>query len=530
LPGAELTISISAKINNLALRIGCHTDDISQREQWARFPKISKYIKFNDATQIEVTTFDGGLIYFEIDEAPIYFNYNIYGEVVRAPYFNIEKHSLSEWETIRKYPGPIAEVEGEHLIYSVQTRFLVKNNRPDLLAKHWGTTMLGEYYNFSGESIRTYKERWVTDIDISHGYMHCGYPIMSYLDQNDAFCVDISPAFMEKDNLHNFWGEYHEIGHNFQSPQWTFNGMIEVSVNWFTMYFEELYPDHLAPNMFGDYNFDQNSDLYKKALNFKKNPNFETLFTDAFLSLYLYVEIRMGFGWQAFRNLFKDYLNSTPDKLPKNDDEKRDQLMVRFSKVANRNLYPLFSSYGIPMSQSAKNEAEKYPKWDSNKIVDCATTKGPCATLSIENPISNNLSQYIIKINTWAPLRKMQGEKFVFTFIGDAPAHPTGMKNDNNFQLTLDSNTANLIDKTAVWISDSTSTRLEVNILKFVSSDQNLVISFNCRNTTLIKYYLVGLNIKIINNKGIIKHIEERSIENNVQLRTLRFFEESYNE
>ncbi len=51
------------------------------------------------------------------------------------------------------------------------------------------------------------------------------------------------------------------------------------------------------------------------------------------------------------------------DELPKNDDEKRDQWMVRLSKTAGKNLGPFFQAWGVPVSQAAPDEIKKLPAW-----------------------------------------------------------------------------------------------------------------------------------------------------------------------
>ncbi|MBM3890675.1 MAG: hypothetical protein FJ388_16295, partial [Verrucomicrobia bacterium] len=50
-------------------------------------------------------------------------------------------------------------------------------------------------------------------------------------------------------------------------------------------------------------------------------------------------------------------------ELPKNDGEKRDQWLVRFSKTVGKNLGPFFQAWGIPVSQSALDEISKLPAW-----------------------------------------------------------------------------------------------------------------------------------------------------------------------
>jgi hypothetical protein len=48
---------------------------------------------------------------------------------------------------------------------------------------------------------------------------------------------------------------------------------------------------------------------------------------------------------------------------PKNDDEKRDQWMVRFSRAAGRNLGPFFQAWGVPTSEKARASIADLPPW-----------------------------------------------------------------------------------------------------------------------------------------------------------------------
>jgi hypothetical protein len=43
--------------------------------------------------------------------------------------------------------------------------------------------------------------------------------------------------------------------------------------------------------------------------------------------------------------------------------ERRDQFLIRYSKIANKNLGPFFDFWGIPVSSSAKAEVSKLEAW-----------------------------------------------------------------------------------------------------------------------------------------------------------------------
>ena len=76
-------------------------------------------------------------------------------------------------------------------------------------------------------------ERYVVDVQISAGYMHSGYPIMTH-DDVAAALVDLEKLMHQGHG--GVWGFYHELGHNHQSRDWTFDGTSEVTVNLFTLY------------------------------------------------------------------------------------------------------------------------------------------------------------------------------------------------------------------------------------------------------------------------------------------------------
>ena len=50
-------------------------------------------------------------------------------------------------------------------------------------------------------------------------------------------------------------------------------------------------------------------------------------------------------------------------RRPKNDDEKRDQWLIRLSRTVGRNLTRFFEAWGIPVSESAKQAVADLPEW-----------------------------------------------------------------------------------------------------------------------------------------------------------------------
>ena len=51
------------------------------------------------------------------------------------------------------------------------------------------------------------------------------------------------------------------------------------------------------------------------------------------------------------------------DARPANDDQKRDQWMVRMSNAVQRNLGPFFDAWGVPVSDAAKESIASMDPW-----------------------------------------------------------------------------------------------------------------------------------------------------------------------
>jgi len=200
-------------------------------------------------------------------------------------------------------------------------------------------------------------ERYVTDVQISAGYMHSGYPIMTHLDAAPRF-VDLATLRGKGD-----WGMFHEIGHNHQSGDWTFAGTGEVTVNLFTMYIletvcrTETRHGAITPEA-----------MRKHIERFEKeNRSFDLWKREPFLALVMYRQMIDAFGWEPMKRVFAEYRALPADRRPKNDDEKRHQWLVRMSRATGRNLGPFFESWSVPTSESARQQVSGLPVWMPDK-------------------------------------------------------------------------------------------------------------------------------------------------------------------
>ena len=157
------------------------------------------------------------------------------------------------------------------------------------------------------------------------------------------------------------WGFYHEIGHNHQRRTFTFDGTGEVTNNVIGMYCYDavLKKDWLIGH--GGITEESRKDHIKKIKAAKDK--WQTWKSDPFLALTTYIQLIQEFGWESWRKYLHSFDGTEYGPEPKGDDEARDQFLIRYSKIANKNLGPFFDFWGIPVSSSAKAEVGKLEAW-----------------------------------------------------------------------------------------------------------------------------------------------------------------------
>ncbi|TNE45791.1 MAG: hypothetical protein EP343_25615 [Deltaproteobacteria bacterium] len=355
-PGEVVTVTIPTQAANqgLSVRIGAHSDRLWGKEEWRRIPEISRVWPLIQ-TQTKTANAFGGLLYVVVPKNSKLGTIQVtIDNAVPAPQFVLGQTKLTDWKaTLRQHPAPWAELASSKIILTVPSSVVRQLDNPDVLMKHYDKVMDASADLATIPRQRVRPERVVMDEQISAGYMHAGYPIMTHLDVKTALTQTTDIA------TKGGWGIYHEIGHNHQSSHWTFSGTGEVTVNLFTLYVFETVHNNKQPrsNIYGTGRENQIKAYIKNGTQFsewKSKP---------FLALIMYMQLHEAFGWSTFQKLFEEYRKAPSSQLPKNDDEKRDQWMIRFSKAVNKNLGPFFQAWGVPTSAAARQSIANLPSW-----------------------------------------------------------------------------------------------------------------------------------------------------------------------
>jgi hypothetical protein len=343
-------------------RVGCHTDRLWSLERWKRWPEISRTWPLPAGSELRLASPFGGLLYLEPGEGARALSLAVNG-VVEAPRFDLaDPASAAAWGKRREAPGPWAELAGRGLILTVPSASVRDLEDPAALMTWWDR-VIASHDELARIPLGARSERFVADVQISAGYMHSGYPIMTHLDV--ATPKDGRPAkvlHLEHLAKEGSWGHFHELGHNRQEDAWTFQGTGEVTCNLFTLYAMEKVvgiepwehpwlkggrkraPEHLAAG--APY------DVWKR---------------DPGVALVFYAEVQRAFGWEPFQAVLREYARLPGAERPRNDADKRDQWLLRLSRAVGRDLGPFFLRWGIPTSAGAREALSDLEPWQPGR-------------------------------------------------------------------------------------------------------------------------------------------------------------------
>ena len=357
----RVTVSEAVKSSGLQLRIGAHTDSLWELDEWKRAPEITTSEPIVQSVSEFANPF-GGSVYIEVPEKSPGKTVSIrIDNAIESPYYVHGKTSQEDWLRQRNAAGPWAELETSKIALTVPSETIRNLDDPKALMDFWDR-VADACADFAGFSrIRNNPERYVADVQISAGYMHAGYPIMTHLDAAPRM-VDL--ALLTNPQKGGDWGLFHEIGHNHQEPEWTFEGTGEVTNNLFTLYIIETVVGRV-PAYEVRWEKQQLLELFRKHRS--TGANFDKWKSDPFLALAMYVQMQQAFGWEPFKKVFADYRKMPQSEKPKSDAEKRDQWLIRFSRAAGKNLSPFFDAWGVPVSPQAKRSLNDLPTWDFPK-------------------------------------------------------------------------------------------------------------------------------------------------------------------
>lgn len=357
-PGQELYFGSKGKsFRGWKVRVGAHADRLWHKDRWPRWPEASIVRSAMERVRAPA----GGLVYFESDpEVAESVVVTVMG-AVEAPYWVSGKTSAERWHQMRNAPAPWAELQGKHLILTLPSSAVRDLEDPQALMDWWDRTV-AEQFQLAGEPLPKRPERFVSDVLISAGYMHAGYPIMMHLDVAEPRSEERPAVLVDLEELKSKgnWGCFHELGHNRQKATWTFGGTGEVTNNLFSLYCGEVMSGIEPWNN----PWLENQKLAGRAY-LRDGADFAIWKRKPGIALLCYAQIQKHFGWEPFRETFAAAYALKQGEHPRNDDAKRSFWIRQMSLASGHDLRAFHAHWGWPLEPSLEEDAalDLLPSW-----------------------------------------------------------------------------------------------------------------------------------------------------------------------
>ncbi len=162
----------------------------------------------------------------------------------------------------------------------------------------------------------------------------------------------------------NSWGFWHEIGHSYQTLDYMWDKLNEVTTNIPGLYLTDYYGLNYRPQ-----------DV-SAAKTFLALPDDKRIFDgdNRYYKIAMFGQLNLAFGKNFYPNLSQYYrvLAASGDARPATSDEKEQMFMIAASKVAQRNLISFWKRWGMPITaatEKAINDLNlptlEKPIWDN---------------------------------------------------------------------------------------------------------------------------------------------------------------------
>ena len=345
-----------------------------------------------------------------------------------------------------KMTVPFFELEGKYVFGTFQMsqiEYLDYKNDQRLveLLNYWDklVTLSNEAYGFNNEAGYTAAKNMNQRIHITNPDTGIGYA--STGDKRMIFQVDSGAS---KDMLSNSskveqWGLWHEIGHTYQSPYYTFDGMTEIAVNISANYISEKLG-------FGDRTA-KGKEMISEYLNRDRTEkNFYDLEDGELVKLSALWTLQRVFGNDFFATLAQAYRSTPINELFMDNTDAQAQQMIRMmSQISNRNLADYFDQWGLTPSEETWNFCKKLPSlekeiwldipgYDNRYTLDGVLPKYTVPTASSINQSVRIFEQGIqIKNAGSVPVAsKLIGQEVKYLDIGSTGGAVVKITNENN--------------------------------------------------------------------------------------------------
>ena len=348
-PGEIVTITLPSEVvtEGLKIRVGELYDDLRSLdhiETWERAPNLQMDTVITDS-QTEVGNPYGGSISLVIPTA-FSGSFDVTVEnAIRMPVYTKGLSTQEDFQTDLDAGSPQAILQEKGRI-----RMVVASDAAAEVEDLEATVAFwSEFHEHHAElaqepTERMYESHWIFDVQVGWGYANATNARITYPKLSEAW------ALRTQTGDEDWWLFGHELGHQFQTSNWSGGDITEVAVNLFTMYTLNDYIHGGGP--FETIGFRDNTMDHAMLESYRWDS------ADLFGKLQLYRQLIFEFGWPAFQETFASYYSS--EYPVQQYGEFMDGFAIRFSAIVERDLVGFFNHWEYPMSSDAADTIQEF--------------------------------------------------------------------------------------------------------------------------------------------------------------------------
>lgn len=377
-PGQPIEVSIPESIieEGWLLRIGAHNNSIplTQTSAFTRFHCIDRVVALNE-TSIQVTSPFGGLIYFQkpvpeqvsedrydlvdpeatfVKPTPNFRPISITGAIA-APSYWLNQTSNTTWKSaIQKSSAPWAEIGSDRIVFTLPTETLKQVENPDVLIKKWDQFVYA-LNRFAGRADENPMAiRVVMDVALPRPRPVPGYPIVVPMEFGQDIVSPEDPIQLVR-----------VIAACFEPKGAEFQGSGELNIRLLGLFAMMRGLEITSFRM-------SETHLRKMiADRLEREPKDRSWSGGKYVweRLALYSLLVEEFGWEPFHQVFKESTLNPIGTKKSSEEEKAGEFLLRFCRIVDKNVSPLFVEWGVELDQSTLEKAKQFPEWKSERYL-----------------------------------------------------------------------------------------------------------------------------------------------------------------
>ncbi len=357
-PGTIATVTVPDSLVNqdYYIRVGSHEWDLTDRNYFRRFDRISGRFPVNSTTTEVFNPFGGAisiLVPYGANDGIVEISVS---NGVEAPFFSLKSfYETPDFDAELNKPGPWAVFETDNVMFTIPKHSIVPGQYDLMQAMlDWETAVRGVNSILARQIIPDKHNMYmIADIDIRFGAYSIGYPMSNTpLDYTNI----PGPAYFINGPGPDDETNFHETGHALAISK--FPGEEEALVN--VPYIMAMnYGLGVDLNEAVNYSFVPNTfDIDKTATHrmvsntFGSERDISNTTTDEVRYQHRgyghYFEIVNMFGWCPLRNFWRqEFIDFENGIIYGGNDQDIDSRIIRMSVAAQADLRPLFHVFGI---------------------------------------------------------------------------------------------------------------------------------------------------------------------------------------